>query len=462
MSKFQPIYFPTFSKAEFLQIAQGLSKNFGYKGEKKLIEDLIDFHYEWSQKPELKDDVQCLTIREIAATIDAFSKGENPYDTVLTIYGARYDKIMKNEMIKTLKSKTTFLAFESQNYTLPKTFPKCFQNKALLDAMKSIEFSFKNKRNIILSGKEGNGLTQVEKWISKWYELEKNKSKNSDSYFCMVTEETKTSDLIGKLVPVQNPKAGQELIDWYSAFLLKAIKLGKCAVLDGIDNARSIVTERLNGLLDETYGKGDKLFDVPENPKEPQVLIHPNFRLLCTAKINKINQMSPAFVNRFDIIVLEDQIENITEEEFSSLANLLMNQPNIFPKGEGELEEEKEEKEEEERKKKLEELKKKEEFQYGNYGEETPNEEGENQNNNKNENDIEDIYNFDGDNEDNEGIEGNDDQNDDKKENNETKKNEDKSGDESKEKNDHQNNEETNQAKENEGKKEEILFVPSK
>jgi hypothetical protein len=41
--------------------------------------------------------------------------------------------------------------------------------------------------------------------------------------------------------------------------------------------------------------------------------------------------MSPAFVNRFDIIVLEDQIERITEEEFSSSVNLLMNQPNIFP-----------------------------------------------------------------------------------------------------------------------------------
>ena len=59
------------NKDEFLLIAKGLSKNFGYKGDKKLIEDLIDFHYEWSQKPELADDVQCLTIREIAATIDA-------------------------------------------------------------------------------------------------------------------------------------------------------------------------------------------------------------------------------------------------------------------------------------------------------------------------------------------------------------------------------------------------------
>ena len=159
LNKFQPIYFPTFSKEELLEIAHKLSKNFGYKGREKLIEDLIDFHYEWSKKPELKDDVQCLTIREIAATIDAISKGENPYDTVLTIYGARYGKETKKELIKTLNSKASFLAFQSQNYSLPNTFPKCFQNKSLLDTMKSVEFSFKNKRNIILSGKEGKGLT---------------------------------------------------------------------------------------------------------------------------------------------------------------------------------------------------------------------------------------------------------------------------------------------------------------
>ena len=108
LNKFQPIYFPAFSKEELLENAQKLSKNFGYKGKEKLIEDLIDFHYEWSKKPELKDDVQCLTIREIAATIDAISKGENPYDSVLTIYGPRYGKEMKKVLIKTLKAKASF------------------------------------------------------------------------------------------------------------------------------------------------------------------------------------------------------------------------------------------------------------------------------------------------------------------------------------------------------------------
>ena len=108
LNKFQPIYFPTFSRDEFLQIAQGLANNFEYKGEQKLIEDLIDFHYEWSQNPDIADDVQCLTIREIAATIDAFSKGENPYDTVLTIYGARYNRTMKAKLINALNAKFKF------------------------------------------------------------------------------------------------------------------------------------------------------------------------------------------------------------------------------------------------------------------------------------------------------------------------------------------------------------------
>ena len=397
LNKFQPIYFPSFTKEELLEIAKGLSKNSIYQDNSELIEDLIDFHYEWSQKPEFLDDVQCLTIREIAASIDAFSKGKNPYDTILTIYGARYKKEIRQELIKIIKNKKSFRVFESQEYKLPETFPKCFKNKALLDVMKSVDFSFKNKRNIILSGKEGNGLTQIAKWISNWYELEINKSKDSDSYFCMVTEETKISDLIGKLIPVKNPKAGQELIDWNSAFLLKAIKKGKCAVLDGIDNARSIVTERLNSLLDETYAKEDKYFDVPENPKEPKVLISPNFRLLCTAKINKINQMSPAFVNRFDIIVLENQIENINLDEFGILVQFLMNQSNIFhneEKRDKELEEQEEAKKEEEKKKKLEESKKKEEFKYDNYDDE-PMEENEAQENNKGGINMKELYNDD-------------------------------------------------------------------
>ena len=36
--------------------------------------------------------------------------------------------------------------------------------------------------------------------------------------------------------------------------------------------------------------------------------------MICTSNIEKINEMSPAFVNRFDVIVLEDQLEDIGEK----------------------------------------------------------------------------------------------------------------------------------------------------
>ena len=40
--------------------------------------------------------------------------------------------------------------------------------------------------------------------------------------------------------------------------------------------------------------------------------------------LNKINQMSPAFVNRFDVIVLENQIESLNEEEKKELIKFLL------------------------------------------------------------------------------------------------------------------------------------------
>ena len=63
--------------------------------------------------------------------------------------------------------------------------------------------------------------------------------------------------------------------------------------------------------------------DVPENPKEPQIDIHVNFRMVCTSSIDKINEMSPPFVNIFDVIVLENQIEGIGEKINELVKNFL-------------------------------------------------------------------------------------------------------------------------------------------
>ena len=65
---------------------------------------------------------------------------------------------------------------------------------------------------------------------------------------------------------------------------MNEIKSGHCAFLDGIDEVTSTVTERINPLLKMKS-------EVPENPNEPEISINPNFRLIRTCKIYKINKI---------------------------------------------------------------------------------------------------------------------------------------------------------------------------
>ena len=51
------------------------------------------------------------------------------------------------------------------------------------------------------------------------------------------------------------------------------------------------------------------IFEIPECPNNNEVKINKNFRLLCICNYNSISKMSPAFLNRFDIITLEDQLK---------------------------------------------------------------------------------------------------------------------------------------------------------
>ena len=207
--------------------------------------------------------------------------------------------------------------------------------------MKSALFSLINGRNIIITGKEGCGKTQVALWISNYFntvirkEILK-KTKNLDKSlltkvdvfkqcYCICTEDTKVADLVGHQSPAGKAEAGDEIIKWISGFLTDAIKEGKCCVLESIDEAPATVTERLNGLLDQKYDNQVRYFDIPENPKEKKIAITDSFRILATCDIEEIGFISPAFLNRFDIIVLEDQIDNnITEKQYCEMLSTIL------------------------------------------------------------------------------------------------------------------------------------------
>ena len=323
LSRFQIIKFPDFSEEELLKIAEGLADRFNYKGDNKesIIKSIVKFHIEWSKSKDAVDDIQCFTIREIAAAIKALANGESIYDTIITIYGSRYQSEKKKKLEKVFDSYTSIK--DSPNYEptipiFPSNFHECYQNKSLLNALKSIKFSFANHRHVILVAREGTGVTQVARWVAQWY------NNNSEKeYFCICTEETKCSDLIGKQKPSNN-----ELIKWIPGFLTEAVEKGFCCVLDNFDQAPSTVAEKLNGLLDQKFDNDDNktpTFKIPENPKNPEVNINDKFRLLCTCKVDTFNQMSPALINRFDVIVLENQIEN-NNEDLKELIQVLMKQ----------------------------------------------------------------------------------------------------------------------------------------
>ena len=77
LSHFQLVKFPIFGIKELEEIANKLFKSFnndleGDDKDKKFISDLIEFHNKWASKEEIKNDIICFTIREIAATVKAY------------------------------------------------------------------------------------------------------------------------------------------------------------------------------------------------------------------------------------------------------------------------------------------------------------------------------------------------------------------------------------------------------
>ena len=290
LSRFQIIYFPSLTQSELEKIALGLGEKFKLKDNNLIskhelfIKDLVNFHIEWSNRNDIKNDIQCFTIREIAATIKALSPDEERdknktidvdiYHTIMNIYGARYPKQKKNELEKIFKKYDSFKNLVPSKLKIPYGFD-CwfFENKVIIEVINSVLFSLENQRHVIITGKEGNGKTQIAKWISEYWNQKKIKNKDNNEneddyeYFCVCTENITCWDIIGR----QEISEGmdEKLIEWKSGFLLNAIIEGKCAVLDSLEEAPSTVTERLNSLLDKKYdGKSQQNFNVYENPKK--------------------------------------------------------------------------------------------------------------------------------------------------------------------------------------------------
>ena len=320
LSRFQKINFPNLTKDELIEIAKGLAKQNKYQGNEDLLRDIVSFHIDWQEETNSIDDVQCFTIREIEGVIRALTEKKNIYDIIMTVYGARYKRDMKEKLKSKLKKYKTLSNLKPSSLSLPKEFPHCFPNVSLIETVSSVLFSLTNERHSIIVGEDESGITQVARWCADCFNKMMNND-NQETCLCLCTKNLQCSDLIGQTKPCpKNDKSeNNEILKFIPGILVEALEKGRTVVLDCINEANSTVGERLNGLLDKKNNDEEKYFDLPENAEKSRIQIHKNFRIICTCNINNLKDMSPAFVNRFDVVVLENQLQRMNNKQYSEL-----------------------------------------------------------------------------------------------------------------------------------------------
>ena len=320
LSKFQIVNFEELGREELIKIAKGIRNNLSEQNKGNVINDeeiskLVDFHIEWNKSKE--SDFICFTIRQINSCIEAYFTGENMYNIIYNIYGKTHDQLEKFEnLIQKYFPKNDIIL------DLPKGFPNCFQTNSIKKVFQQVDFAFNNGSNVIITGKRGCGKTQFALYMAEYYNnkiFPNDKSSKNNVDFMICTEETSCSDIIGKQILTKKEESGLTMIEWKYGFLLEGVKAGKCLVLDNINEVNSQVTERANNLFDLNFNSKEKLyFDIPENPnkEEQKVEINKNFRVIATCEEDKLNNMTPAFLNRFKIIYLEDQLKDLELKGF--------------------------------------------------------------------------------------------------------------------------------------------------
>ena len=106
--------------------------------------------------------------------------------------------------------------------------------------------------------------------------------------------------------------------------LTKAIKNGYSGVFTNISSAQTKVTERLNGLFDPKDTEEDYFFDLSENSENPKIQINKIFFFVGTCNIDKLKGLSPALLNRFMVINISDQLEDLKEDEIRKLIKVIL------------------------------------------------------------------------------------------------------------------------------------------
>ena len=106
--------------------------------------------------------------------------------------------------------------------------------------------------------------------------------------------------------------------------MTKAIKEGYSEVFTNISSAQTKIAERLNGLFNPKDIEEDYKFDLSENAENPVIPINKNFLFVSTCNTDKLKELSPAFLNRFMVINLSDQLEIMKNNDILELIKIIL------------------------------------------------------------------------------------------------------------------------------------------
>ena len=163
---------------------------------------------------------------------------------------------------------------------------------------------------------------------------------NNNIIFLLCTNNIKLNELIGQIKEMpKDDNINSKVLKFKPGYLVDAIENGKVMIFDEINEVSKSILGRLNILLDKRYnGNKEEFFYLPEDSEKMKTLIHDNFRIICTCKLKNIKKLPLSFINRFDVILLENQIEEINDYQLERLiSNLFVSYDRIPERKKGEI-----------------------------------------------------------------------------------------------------------------------------
>jgi hypothetical protein len=126
-------------------------------------------HQEWSQSEEGEHSSDCLTIQNVAPSIDAIQNFKNPFDAVITFCGMRFPCEVHEIIASLLHAIFKSLFFTPNCFPIPRDFHYSFHNADLTKTQRHPIFAFANVRSILLFGEEGPAFPQFWRLAAEYY-----------------------------------------------------------------------------------------------------------------------------------------------------------------------------------------------------------------------------------------------------------------------------------------------------